>query len=103
MQHLYKKIYSDPRFTELVNKKKRFSWLLSIIVMAIYFTFILVIAFVPELFGKPLTDSSVITVGIPAGLFVIISSFLFTGFYTWRANREFDRLNRELLEDYKDE
>ena len=63
MQHLYKKIYADPRFTELVNKKKRFSWLLSIIVMAIYFTFILVIAFAPELFGKPLSESSVITVG----------------------------------------
>jgi len=54
MQHFYRRIYADPDFHELERKRGRFSWLLASIVMLTYFSFILVIAFAPELFATPI-------------------------------------------------
>jgi uncharacterized membrane protein (DUF485 family) len=98
MQHLYKQIYADPEFHELEKKRGRFSWLLASIVLLTYFSFILVIAFAPQIFAIPVANGSVITWGIPIGLFVIILSFLLTGIYVYRANSEFDRLTKDIVE-----
>jgi uncharacterized membrane protein (DUF485 family) len=40
-------------------------------------------------------------VGIPVGLFIIISAFLLTGVYVRKANTEFDQLNQEIVEEAK--
>ena len=102
MQHLYRRIYADPEFHELEKKRGRFSWLLTSIILFIYFSFILIIAFAPELFAQKITDTSVISIGIPIGVMVIVCSFLLTGLYVYRSNKEFDALNRDLLERYKE-
>lgn len=101
MQHLYKKIYADPEFHELERKRGVFSWILAGITLLAYFSFILVIAFVPEWFAKPVTEGSIITWGIPFGLFVILLSFVLTGVYVYRANTEFDHLVRDIVEHVK--
>ena len=98
MQHLYKQIYADPEFHKLERKRSRFSWLLASIVMLTYFSFILVIAFAPEFFATPIVDGKVITWGIPVGLFVILLSFLLTGVYVRRANKEFDKLTSDIVD-----
>lgn len=97
----YEKIYSDPTFQTLVRKKSIFSWCLAILTFVIYFSFILIIAFAPEIFAKPISSDSVISYGIPIGVGVILVSFLLTGVYVVRANKEFDGLNQDLLERYK--
>lgn len=99
MQHLYKRIYADPEFHALEKKRGRFSWLLAGIVFLTYFSFILVIAFVPEVFGKAIVAGRMMTWGIPAGIFVIVFSFCLTGVYVYRANNEFDRLIRDIVEN----
>lgn len=98
MQHLYRRIYADPEFHELEKKRGRFSWLLASIVMLSYFSFILVIAFSPEIFAIPIFADGIITWGIPAGLFVIVLSFILTGVYVFRANSEFDHLTKDILD-----
>ena len=98
MEHLFKKIYADPEFHELEQKRGRFSWFLASIVFLAYFSFILIIAFAPELFAIPIFKDSVITWGIPIGIFVIVLSFLLTGVYVYRANSEFDRLTNDIVE-----
>ena len=97
MQHLYRQIYADPEFHELEQKRGRFSWLLTSILLLTYFTFILIIAFAPEIFATPIIEGRIITWGIPAGLFVIILSFLLTGVYVIRANNEFDHLIKDVI------
>ncbi|MDX1518904.1 MAG: DUF485 domain-containing protein, partial [Gammaproteobacteria bacterium] len=67
-------------------------------VMAMYFCFILIIAFAPGIFATPVFEGSVITWGIPVGIFVIVLSFLLTGIYVLRANTEFDHLTRDIVE-----
>ena len=44
-------------------------------------------------------SDTVVTVGVSYGLAIIVLSILLTGFYVWRANREFDHLNQSILDE----
>ena len=68
--------------------------------LAIYFGFIFIIAFAPKTLGTPI-GSGVTTIGIPLGLFVIVSAFVLTGIYVRRANTEFDAITRQIIEEAK--
>lgn len=98
---LYANIERSPRFRALVRKRSGFAWTLSALMLGIYVGFILVIAFAPQLLGTPIRSGSVITWGIPVGVGVILSAFVLTGLYVWKANGEFDRLTAELLQEFK--
>jgi uncharacterized membrane protein (DUF485 family) len=93
-------IRREPLFRELVYKRTRFAWQLSAAMLVIYFGFIAIIAFAPKVLATPI-GSSVTTVGIPVGLFVIISAFVLTGIYVHRANSEFDPITRQIMEKVK--
>jgi uncharacterized membrane protein (DUF485 family) len=96
---LTKKIRNNPKFAELTSKRTAYGWRLSILMLLIYYGFILVVAFAPKLLGTPVFG--VITLGIPVGLFIIVSAFVLTGIYVRRANSEFDELNRQIIEETK--
>ncbi|MCV5682409.1 DUF485 domain-containing protein, partial [Escherichia coli] len=51
----------------------------------------------PGWLGTPLSDSTTVTRGIPVGVGLILSSFVLTGIYVFRANGEFDELNQKIL------
>jgi uncharacterized membrane protein (DUF485 family) len=91
MDDLYNRIYADPEFQQVQRRRSRFSWTLAAIMFGSYFTFILVIAFAPDLFAIPLGPDTVITWGIPLGVSIIVLGFILTGIYVYRANGEFDR------------
>lgn len=99
-QEIYERVRNNPKFTELVQKRSSFAWKLAVTILVIYYTFIMVIAFSPEIFGQPIGDG-VTTVGIPVGITIIIICFLLTGIYTKRANSEFDKLTNEIKEDIR--
>lgn len=100
-EDIFRRIEASPRFQTLVRRRSRFAWLLSAIMLALYVGFILVIAFWPGWLGTPLSAGSVTTLGIPVGIGVIVSAFVLTGIYVWRANGEFDRLTAELLQEFQ--
>ena len=85
-------IRRDPDFVQLTHARSRFSWLITLIMTAIYFGFILLIAFNKELLATRLGDG-VLTLGIPIGLGVILSTFVLTGIYVARANSAYDALS----------
>lgn len=78
---IYQGIEENPRFKELVRKRGRFAWLLSLITLALYVGFILLIAFDPQWLGTPIAAGSTITRRIPVGV---------------RADRDLFRLDRDL-------
>lgn len=92
-------IKRHPLYSELVRKRSIFGWTLTVVMLIIYYGFILIIAFSPKTLATPLTAGSVTTVGIPVGVAVIVSAFILTGIYVWRANGEFDRLTKAIRED----
>jgi uncharacterized membrane protein (DUF485 family) len=94
-QEVYEKIRNNPKFHELVTKRSKFAWSLAITILSVYYTFILVIAFIPETLGASI-GGGVLSVGIPIGIFIILLCFVLTGIYTNRANNEFDKLTEEL-------
>ena len=99
-QDVFDRVKGDRRFQELVAKRTRFAWVLSAAMLVIYFGFIFIIAFAPKSLGTPI-GSGVTTIGIPLGLFVIVSAFVLTGIYVRRANTEFDAITHEIIEDVK--
>ncbi|MEQ1977306.1 DUF485 domain-containing protein [Xenorhabdus sp. SGI240] len=98
---IYQKIENNPRFKELVKKRGRFAWQLSIIMLVLYVSFIFLIAFAPEWLGTPLHENTSMTRGIPVGVGIIFISFILTGIYVIRANGEFDRLTSTILNEVR--
>ncbi len=96
---IYNRIQGHPDFHKLVQKRKSFALRLSAVVLVMYFTFILLVAFAPGALAHPVASGTVITWGIPVGVFIIISSFLLTGIYVKRANTEFDEENQRIIEE----
>lgn len=95
------KVLLNPKYQELVSKRNRLGWTLAIIMLVIYYGFIMVLAFSPASLGIPIAEGSVITVGIPIGVTIIVSAFILTGIYVRRANSEFDDLTRQIKEDVR--
>lgn len=98
-EDIYKRIYDNPKFQELVAKRGRFAWSLAALMLGVYVIFILLIAFQPQILGIPLGANTVTTVGIPVGVGIIILAFALTGVYVKRANGEFDRITKEILKE----
>ncbi|MCB2081222.1 MAG: DUF485 domain-containing protein [Rickettsiales bacterium] len=91
-------ITDHPAFSQLVNRRRRFAIMLTILMLVVYFLFILIIAFSPEALGTQI-PGSVISIGIPIGIAIIFFAFILTGIYVHRANTEFDQLTHTILED----
>jgi uncharacterized membrane protein (DUF485 family) len=98
-QELAERILELPRFKELVARRNRLAWSLAIIVLVVYYTYILVIAFDPAVFGTPISGKSVITIGIPIGAGIILMCWLMTGLYVNRANKVYDELTEEVVRE----
>jgi uncharacterized membrane protein (DUF485 family) len=94
-------IRRNPKFQELVQQRNRLARNLTIAILVIYFGFVLLVAFAKGFLGTPLGADTVTTIGIPVGLFVIVSAFVLTGIYVAKANTTFDELNGQILGDLK--
>ena len=92
------KIAANPKYQKLVATRSSFGWILTMIMMVVYYGYIALIAFNKEMLAARLGEG-VMTVGIPVGLGVIFFTILITGFYVRRANSEFDQLTREIVEE----
>lgn len=84
------KLIDDPRYIRLVRRRGRLGWVLTALMLTVYFGFILLVAFAKPLLAQPIAGGAT-TVGIPLGLGVIAVAILLTGVYVRQANREFDR------------
>ncbi len=94
----YESIPRNPQYIELVKPRSSFGWTLAAIMLAIYFGFILLIAYAPKFLGTQI-GSGVMTIGIPIGLAVIVSAFVLVGIYVLRANATYDGLIRDIVEE----
>jgi uncharacterized membrane protein (DUF485 family) len=92
------KIEANPKYHELRRKRNSFGWLLTIIMMVVYYGYISLIAFNKPFLAQPI-GAGVTSVGIPIGMGVIIFTIVITGIYVRRANDEYDRLTAEILKE----
>lgn len=100
--NLVAKIKANPNYQELVKKRTGFAVKLGVFVLAMFYAFILTIAFEPSLLGTK-TGEGVMTVAFPIAAAIIIISFITTLIYVKRANGEFEDLTEKIREEVKDE
>jgi len=91
-------VAEDPRYIDLVRKRSRFGWTLSIIMMLVFFGYISLIAYDKAFLARSAFGGTT-TLGIPIGIAVILFAILLTGVYVRRANRHFDPLLRTIRQD----
>lgn len=95
-----KAIAKNPKYQNLVHTRNRYSWILTIIMMLVYYGYIYLVAFKKDFLARTIGDG-VMTLSIPIGLGVIVFTVLITGVYVRRANSEFDKLTHEILQETK--
>ena len=93
------KIQNNPKYLDLVRRRARMAWTLSAIVCVIFYGFILMIAFAPGVLTEPISAGSVIPLGLPLGVGVILVSCLLTGIYVYEANQVFDPMFEEIVKE----
>jgi uncharacterized membrane protein (DUF485 family) len=76
-----------------IKVKRNISHLFSFIVIFIYFSFILLIGFYPELLAQKIETSSM-TYGVAFGLSIIIFSIILTLIYTLLSNKYIDEIKK---------
>ena len=74
--------------TTLARQRWRIAITLTVLMVALYFGFIALIAFNRELLARKLTDG--LTLGILLGVLVIVGSWLLTWVYVRWANTHYD-------------
>jgi uncharacterized membrane protein (DUF485 family) len=97
MSNSLTKIEQNPNYQELVRRRSSLGWMLSSIMLVIYFGFILLVAYAPKFLGTRI-GAGVTTIGIPIGLAVIVLAFVLTGIYVRKANSSYDALIRKIVE-----
>ena len=88
------RIARAPEFHQLVAERTRFAWTLTILMLVVYFGFIGLIAFDKSLLAVKVGGTA--SLGLFAGVFVILFAFALTGIYVARANTRFDALSAAL-------
>lgn len=88
-------ILQDPDFRKLKSSKWKVSIILGSIVAILYFGFVLLMAYNKPLFANKVLG---IYVGIPIGVFVLVSTILVTVVYVLWANSNYDVLVERVKE-----
>jgi uncharacterized membrane protein (DUF485 family) len=91
-------IRQHPDFIQLVRRKQKLYWSLSLAMLVIYYGFVLLVAFSPSTLGQSLSGG-VTTVGMLVGVVIVGLAFALTGFYVYRANNLIDPLNEKLKQE----
>ena len=85
---------SDTALHDLARRRWRIAIVLTLAMVAIYFGFILLVAYNKPLLGRLVTPG--LSLGILLGALVIVLSWILTWIYVRWANRYYDRALEEL-------
>ena len=92
------RIRANPKYQELVSKRNSYGWIMTALMMIVYYGYILLVAFNKEFLAQK-TGAGVMSIGIPIGVGVILFTIIITGIYIRRANTEFDDLKAQVIKE----
>ena len=87
---------SEPAFARLHRTRRRFSWWLTAAMLAVYFGFILTLAFRPDLLALRLTPGQPMSIGIAVGFGMFAFTFGLVAIYVYRSNTVYDRMIHDI-------
>lgn len=92
------RVRTHPRYQTLRRQRNRFGWTLTILMLAVYYGYIGLIAFDKPFLARSI-GHGVTSIGIPIGLGVIVFTIVLTLIYIRRANGRYDRETAQILKD----
>ena len=72
------RIRANPKYQELVSKRNSYGWIMTALMMIVYYGYILLVAFNKEFLAQK-TGAGVMSIGIPIGVGVILFTIIITG------------------------
>jgi uncharacterized membrane protein (DUF485 family) len=93
------RVEANPKYHQLVSVRSTYSVIMTLCVLAVYYGYILLVAFNKEWLGTKLGEGLTTSVGIPLGVGVIVVTIILTNIYIRRANTEFDALTGEIIKE----
>lgn len=96
---MYERMRANPKFQDLVARRGRFAWTLAFVVLTMFYGFVMVVAFNPASLGQPVSEGSMLTVGVAVEFFMFVFFWVLTAVYVKRANSEFDALTQEIVKE----
>ncbi|MBP6562080.1 MAG: DUF485 domain-containing protein [Neisseriaceae bacterium] len=97
-----RRVMAHPEFQAMAREKSMLGWSLTAIMVAIYAIYILYIGASPATFAQTVGNSTV-TVGIYAGLLVILFAIGITGLYVQRANGVYEEITQKVVKEVHEE
>lgn len=94
MAELVDTLKDSEEYKTLIAERGKSKWTLAVAMWVVYYGFILVIAFAPDIFAIKIGDHT--SLGIAIGLGVILFSFFVTGIYVKKANKVLEPLTEKL-------
>lgn len=98
-QDMAERIRANPKFRHLVRTRNLYAIGMTLLVVAVYFGYILLVAFNKTFLAQKISAGFVTSIGIPLGLGVILFTIAITALYVHLANTRFDALAAELLRE----
>ena len=86
-------------YKKLLSVRRKTALPLAYAMLGVYYAYILVIAFKPEVFAVKIGDGHT-TIGMITGLGVILFSFIITGIYVHKANTVLEPLTEKIHEKF---
>ena len=99
MDDIAARVEANPKYHRLVKTRGSYSAVMTLCVLAVYYGYILLIAFDKEWLGTKLGAGMTTSIGIPLGVGVIVVTIILTNIYVRRANTEFDEMNAQIIKE----
>ena len=94
-----KNLLQNPEYQRLAARKKSLSYLLTVLMLIAYFSFILLLAYGQDVLNTPVGST---TLGIPFGIGVIVLAWILTGIYVRWANNNYDEAMKSLKDNHSE-
>lgn len=92
-------VIHSPEFKALLKARRQLAVPISAVIIACYFGFILLVAFKPSVLGITL-GGGYVSIGIYAGLGLLLLSFILTAVYVRLSERTVARLQNDIQNKY---
>lgn len=94
-----RRVVAHPKYQELVQKRTRVSLAFFAVMIVIYAGFIITLAYLPELFSRPIGEGYTMSIGVLTATLVAFSAVLMIAAYVHYSAKYFDPLVRAIVED----
>jgi uncharacterized membrane protein (DUF485 family) len=98
-EDIVERIQKNPKFMQFVSMRNNYSYVLSALMLIVYFGYILLVAFDKQFLATKIVAGGVTSIGIPMGVGVLVFTIVITAIYVRRANSEFDAIKDEIVKE----